>query len=226
MGGSVDVEVAQTGEALAPDVALGTRLRQRRRQLGLTLKEVSDGAGLSPGFISQIERGIASPSLSSLASVARVLRAAIGEFLSQPAGDAPLTRHDERPVYGVGASSLQYERLSTSFPGNILRTVIIHQPPGHRSEPIAHPGEEIMFVLSGAVTVDIEGHATVLEAGDSIHFPSPRTHSTWNHTAFPTVILHTGTMDVFGDGPSPGQAETSMAVTRRNGRKRTRTRPS
>jgi transcriptional regulator with XRE-family HTH domain len=52
---------------------LGERLRARRRQLRLTLKEVALWLGLSVGFISQIERGITSPSLSSLVSVSRVL---------------------------------------------------------------------------------------------------------------------------------------------------------
>ena len=44
------------------DAPLGKRLRDRRQQLGLTLKQVADGAGLSVGFISQIERGLNAPS--------------------------------------------------------------------------------------------------------------------------------------------------------------------
>jgi quercetin dioxygenase-like cupin family protein len=185
------------------------------------MKDVSESAGLSIGFISQIERGIATPSLSSLASVANMLQADVSEFLSQPRGDVPLTRHDQRQIYSVGGNSLQYERLSASLPGNILRTVLIHEPPGYRSEPISHPGEEIMFIVNGAVTVELGDQTTVLETGDSIHFLSIVTHSTWNHTKFPTVILHTGTMDVFGDRAPTGQAEASMAVTRRNRRVRT-----
>lgn len=46
--------------------SLGSSLRERRRKLGLPLKEVADGAGLSVGFISQIERDLTAPSLSSL----------------------------------------------------------------------------------------------------------------------------------------------------------------
>lgn len=183
----------------SPQVPLGDRLRARRRALGLTLKEVADGAGLSVGFISQIERGITTPSLSSLANVARVLKVHLSEFLSQPKVTAPMTRHDQRPHYAVGGNSLVYERLSTSFPGNVLRSVIIHEPPGYRSEPIAHDGEEIFYVLEGGITVEIEGEINILEAGDSLHFPSTRIHSSWNHTGLPATILHTCTMDVFGD---------------------------
>lgn len=183
-----------------PHHPLGRRLRDRRQSLQLTLKDVADGAGLSVGFISQIERGITAPSLSSLVSVSRVLGVEVSEFLAQPRGDIPLTRHDQRPVYAISPNSLSYERLSSSFPGNVLRSVIIHEPPGHRSEPIAHEGEEMFYVLEGTVTVEVDGEPTVLEAGDSLHFSSTKTHSTWNHASRPATLLWVGTMDVFGEG--------------------------
>ncbi len=193
--------VRETGKAEAHR-SLGEGLRQRRRALGLTLKEVAEGAGLSVGFISQIERGITAPSLSSLVSVARVLDTEVSEFLSQPTGDLPITRHDQRPVYAVSPHSLTYERLSSTFPGNVLRSVIIHEPPGHRSEPISHEGEEMFYVLEGTVTIEVDGERTVLDVGDSLHFPSTKTHSSWNHADRPATILWVGTMDVFGDDPN------------------------
>jgi transcriptional regulator with XRE-family HTH domain len=214
------------GEALSnetihlPDAepfSLGARLRERRKLLGLTLTEVADAAGLTAGFISQIERGITTPSLSSLVAVSRVLKHHVSDFLAQPKVTAPLTRQSERPHYAIGGNSLLYERLSASFPGNVLRSVIIHEPPGYRSEPITHEGEELFFVLDGSVTVEIEGEKTILGAGDSIHFPSTRIHSTWNHSGRPATILHTCTMDVFGDdqagadvSPVAGKNESNL----------------
>lgn len=200
---SQQIKVAEDG--LSP---LGERLRTRRQQLRLTLKEVALGSGLSVGFISQIERGITSPSLSSLVSVARVLHMEVGELLAQPKPQGPLTRHDERPVYAVSPNSLAYERISSSFEGSVLRSVIIHEPPGHRSEPIAHEGEEMFYVLEGAVTVEVAGERNVLETGDSLHFQSTKIHSSWNHTDGPATILWVGTMDVFGEkAPGRGKEE-------------------
>lgn len=209
----------QAQQAEAVTEPLGNRLRDRRQALGLTLKEVADAASLSVGFISQIERGITVPSLTSLISVCRVLKADVGDFLAQPRGDKPVTRHAQRPVYAVGGNAISYERLSAAFPGNVLRSVLIHEPPGFRSEPMAHEGEEIYFILEGALTVEIDGEPNILETGDSVHFPSTRVHATWNHTTQNTTILHTCTMDVFGDGEPTGKAETSMAVNRAHGRK-------
>ena len=180
-------------------VPLGQRLRERRRELRLTLKEVADGAGLSVGFISQVERGLTAPSISSLAGIARVLGTHISEFLSQPKGDVPYTLRDRRPLYSVERSGLQYERISASFPGSVLSSVITHEPPGYRSEPIRHEGEELFYVLDGELTVEVEDERTILKAGDSIHFASTRLHSAWNHGTAPAVVLHVCTMDVFGD---------------------------
>jgi transcriptional regulator with XRE-family HTH domain len=199
---SQQIKVAEDG--LSP---LGERLRTRRQQLRLTLKEVALGSGLSVGFISQIERGITSPSLSSLVSVARVLHMEVGELLAQPKPQGPLTRHDERRVYAVSPNSLAYERISSSFEGSVLRSVIIHEPPGHRSEPIAHEGEEMFYVLEGAVTVEVAGERNVLETGDSLHFQSTKIHSCWNHTDIPATILWVGTMNVFGEDTPGGTSD-------------------
>ncbi|PHR21089.1 MAG: transcriptional regulator [Hoeflea sp.] len=200
--------MVETGNSEDP---LGTRLRARRRELKLTLKDVAEGAGLSVGFISQVERGLTVPSLSSLASIAAVLESHVTSFLAQPEGKSPHTRHNERPIYAVDKEALSYERLSTSFPGSVLNSVIVHEPPGYRSEPIQHVGEEMFFVLQGAITLEVDNETTVLEAGDSIHFASMRRHSSWNHTAEPATILHVCTMDVFGDNPQQNQEPGNRA---------------
>ncbi|NRP23058.1 HTH-type transcriptional regulator SutR [Ensifer adhaerens] len=201
---------------------LGDRLRQRRKVLKLTLKDVADQADFSVGFISQIERGITVPSLTSLVAVCRVLKVEVGTFLNSPKVATPFTRHDQRRAYALAGSvdsNVSYERLSASFPGSVLRSTVVHTPPGHRSEAMTHEGEEIFFILQGALTIEIDGEETVLEAGDSAHFLSGLTHLTWNHTGEPTIILHTCTMDVFGDAQSAETPEGAFAVTRADDRR-------
>ena len=107
---------AMSAKAVVTPDPLGTRLRDRRQALGLTLKEVGDQAGLSVGFISQIERGITIPSLTSLINVCRVLKSEVGDFLKQPRGDKPVTRHDQRPVYALGANAITTSVCRPPFP--------------------------------------------------------------------------------------------------------------
>ncbi len=184
----------------SPD--MGQRLRAQRRALKLTLQTVADRAGLSVGFISQIERGITQPSLASLASVAQVLELPLAHLLAQPGGEQRFTVAGERPVYGISEGASQFERLSSEFAGNTLHSLIIHEPPGHRIAPIRHEGEEMLLVLDGEITVEIEGDQRVLRRGDSVHHPSNHVHSSWNHTDSEATLLWVGTFDVFGGKPA------------------------
>ena len=185
-----------------PVPELGKLLRVRRKELKLTMQAVADSAGLSVGFISQIERGLTAPSLASLAGISEILEMPMSAFLSQPGAD-DLSRQGARTSYSVPGADVSYERISTTFPGSQLHSVIIHEPPGFRSEPISHKGEEIFFILAGEITVEIEGEKRVMKAGDTIHFNSTRVHSTWNHGTETASILWCGTMDVFGEAPAP-----------------------
>lgn len=187
-------------ESVSAEDVLGSQLRARRKQLELTLQEVADSAGLSAGFISQVERGLTAPSLSSLVSISRALGAGIADFLSQPSVADSHTRGDQRRPYGIVGESITYERVSSSFAGQQIHSVIMNMPPGYRSERIRHEGEEFEFVLSGSVTSEIEGQTLVLEAGDSVHYRSNRPHCLWNHSCEPARVLWVGTLDLFEEG--------------------------
>lgn len=186
-------------ELSGPLSPIGESLRNRRRELNLSMQVVAERAGLSVGFISQVERGLSTPSLSSLNSIASVLGLPIGSFLDQPEPSQGQTFKKSRQAYKIGDGELTYERLSTKFNHSQLHSVIVHEPPGHRYEPISHRGEELFFILSGAIAVEIEGKVHLLAEGDSIHFDSYRTHSSWNHGTETASFLWCGTMDMFGD---------------------------
>ena len=181
------------------DQSFGEKLRTCRKNANLTMQYVADNAGLSVGFISQVERGITVPSLSSLRAITDVLGQPISYFLEQPRSRDDATRADQRVNYSVAEGALSYERLSAKFPGSTIRSVIVHEPPGHRNEPISHEGEELFYMLQGELMVEVEGVQTILRQGDSMHFDSSKTHSTWNHTTKTASMLWCGTMDVFGD---------------------------
>lgn len=198
----------ETSEGLVSS-ELGASLRLRRKELGLTLQAVADAAGLTAGFISQVERGLTAPSLASLVSVSEVLKAPLGAFLEQPRHESATTHEASRAAYSVAGAEVSYERLSTTFENSQLHSVIVHEPPGFRSEPISHRGEEMFYIIDGEITVEIEGEIEILRKGDSMHFDSTRVHSTWNHGTATASVLWCGTMDIFGDAPEPIHKTTS-----------------
>ncbi|NRA86604.1 MAG: helix-turn-helix transcriptional regulator [Rhizobiales bacterium] len=183
------------------DIPLNEKLRDRRKMLGLTMKVVAEQAGLSVGFISQIERGVTTPSLSSLTSVCAVLRVDIADFLKQPKSERALSIGKDRETYAVGKNTLSYERISSAFSGHTLNGVIITDPPGHKGETNIHDGEELLYILEGALTIELDGIERVLIEGDSIHYKSTRPHRSWNHTHENTKILTVCTLDIFGENP-------------------------
>jgi len=183
-------------EEVGPEWSL--RLRARRKELGLTLKDVAERCELSFSFISQIERGMTMPSITTLFLLAKALDTSVGQILNNPGPVGGMeTRRRTRQPFNLGPNSASYERISAKFPGNMINGSLITEPPGRRTEPMSHDGEELIFILKGELTVEVEGEVFVLEEGDSLHFDSKRSHITANHTAQPTLYLHACTMEFF-----------------------------
>ena len=190
---------------------VGALIRARRRQQHMTLEALGKSAEVSVGYLSQVERDHATPSLGTLAQIARALGVGIDYFVSAPTAQNALTRAGERNRFSVNGSSVVYERLGADFPGNQLSSFVMTVPPGYRSETVAHEGEEILFVLDGSITQRLDGAITqrldgeemVMHAGDSLHFRGNRPHSWSNHTDQPTRLLWTGTLALFRSTAKP-----------------------
>lgn len=181
------------------EVGLGVRLRLRRKARGLTMQTVADSAGLTVGFISQVERDIAAPSLASLTSIAHALGSHVSDFLQPPRNEHEKTQADMRQMYSLPGGAISYERLSTTFPGSQLTSVVVHHPPHHKSEPMRHKGEELYLILEGEISVFVDDQESVLGTGDTIHFDSNRLHFVFNRSDKPAKLLICNTMDVFGE---------------------------
>ena len=184
-----------------PEVAtdIGSKLRQRRKALGLTMEAVATHAGVTIGFISQVERNITSPSLSSLTAMAESLNAHVADFFDPPPKPEETSRAEMREIYSSPGGGFEYERLSTSFQGSTLNGLMVHHPPGFVIDEMVHEGEEFYLVMKGALTLIVEGVRTVLGVGDSIHFDSMRPHSVHNETSETVTVLVVNTMERFGE---------------------------
>jgi len=177
----------------APSVAFGGRIRELRRKAGLTLQALADEAGISVGFLSQVERDKATPSLGTLASLAAALGVEVDVFIVSPKPAGSVTRSGERPFFALADSSLRYERISTVLPGGTLSSLIVHVPVGYASEVTSHVGEELIVILAGTVRQTLGEATFILRAGDSMHYMGDTPHSFANAGEDPAQILWTGT---------------------------------
>jgi transcriptional regulator with XRE-family HTH domain len=174
---------------------LGGAIRAKRRQQELTLAEIGQRSGLSIGFLSQVERGLAVPSPAALDAIADALGVASAYFLAAPAASALVTQVKRRGFDGI-EGDVRRVFLTMSFPGQELSATVAEVPPGFDGPAASHPGEEIAFVLEGAMICTVDGEALRLGTTDSVHLRSAVPHSWSNPGDAPARILWAGTDQV------------------------------
>ncbi|MEZ5751737.1 MAG: XRE family transcriptional regulator [Paracoccaceae bacterium] len=202
----------QTPESTHTPPQFGGRIRELRQKLGKTLQQLADEAGISVGFLSQVERNKAAPSLGTLAALATALGGEINWFIATPQPADSVTREGERLRFSIADSSLAYERLDTRLPGGTLSSLIIHLPEGYTSEVTSHTGEEMIFVLEGRIRQTLGEAVILLNPGDSLHFMGDTPHSFANVGPGPAKLLWTGTNPRLIGNPQNDQRHRLNAV--------------
>lgn len=157
--------------------SLGKRLKALRNERGLTLVQLGEQVGLSASYLSQIERSVATPSLSRLTTIASVLGVGVGYFFEDDVSSPCIVRLNQGKRLGDTADAA-VELLSANPPDKQIQPYrVVCQPGTSRNQPPTHPGEKFCFVLKGQLTVTVGEETFVLEAGDSIHFQTLQPHS-------------------------------------------------
>ena len=150
---------------------VGERIRQRRKELGYSLRQLGARTNLTASFLSQVENGQCSPSLSSLQRIATALEVPMFAFLDTSRQPDPVIRANERPRLDLCDSDICYELLSRNLGGQMMAVLINVQPGGRRiAERLSKPTDEVMYVLRGRLSVTIEDQTYALDPGDSISY--------------------------------------------------------
>ena len=149
--------------------SLGIRMRARRKALALSLRSLGARTGVSASFLSQVERGIVSPSIQTLTAVSRALEVPIYHFLLE--SPDPVVRHDRRRRLIMPNTSVDYELLCPDVHRSMEVSLGRLEPEATSSDdPLAHATEEFMLVLEGVMEIEIGPRRYVLEPGDSIYY--------------------------------------------------------
>lgn len=184
------------------DLALGARLRLRRKVRGLSLKEVARRAEVSIGLLSQIERGLSMPSVRSLAAICAALEMPVGWLFGEDAAteDNPLVvRRHARRVMDLGAKGMAKEFLTPDHcPGIQMMRLVIRPGGSTGAEPYNHPqGMKCGTVLSGVLGLEVDGEVLRLDAGDSFAFEATQLIRFWCEGAQDAVVLWVVTPAVY-----------------------------
>lgn len=171
---------------MSDEIGLGRKVRELRETRGLSLKALAAEAGVSESFVSQVERGVANPSVASLRRLAAALGASVGSLFEGPATSGRLVRHGDRAQL-VHPARRWEDFLLTPRDAKRLQVILSVIEPGGGSgdEAYEHDSdEECVIVLSGALEFRVGTDEYLLGEGDSLLFESRIPH--WNRNPGPS----------------------------------------
>jgi transcriptional regulator with XRE-family HTH domain len=172
---------------------LGDKIRTLRKKLGMTQKELAEQVGLTPSFISQLEKNLISPSLDSLLKLSEKLNTQPIYFLTD-GESGPLQKMVIKP------GERQDIQLPTLKGSDIKLELLVSDVLNRRMEPYlltmkkgaaidghfyGHEGDEFAYVMEGELEVEIQDEKQLLRQGDSLYIES----------TFPSKWANTGKGD-------------------------------
>lgn len=172
-----DPSAKRTDEADGDGRAIGDGIRRERLRRGLTLGQLAGAARLTPSAVSQIERGVTNPSLSSLRRIAGVLGVPMFQFLLDSGASKLIVPRSERIRLTFPGREITYE-LVTSPAQGAFEILAMKIAPGGASSAVAagHAAEECTIVLSGRLRAHMGDMIWEMGAGDSVTIPSELPH--------------------------------------------------
>lgn len=170
---------------------VGRKLKKRRRELGLSLRQLSQKADVSPSTIQKIENDQISPTLGTILRVARGLGKEIQFFLDHQHEPTSVVFIPRKHRQRIKAPDLNFgiELLTDGLSDQRFSPLILIVPPGgRRGRHLHHQGEELQHCLRGTVEFTIQGKRYLLKKGDTIHFKSDLKHS-WTNVGKDEALL-------------------------------------
>ena len=156
---------------------IGNKLKELRVLKGLTQEELADRSELSKGFISQLERNLTSPSITTLMDILQCLGTSIGEFFNE----AP----DEQIVFGkqdyfVKVDTEYKNEIKWIIPNaqkNTMEPIYLTLEAGGSTCPdTPHEGEEFGYNLQGTVSIHLGNKTYKAKKGESFYYTADKTH--------------------------------------------------
>ncbi len=154
-----------------PDT-LGADLRALRKARGLTLVQMADMLGRSVGWLSQVERDISEPSITDLRDIAAKLDVSVSMLFrhaAAPVAEAGyVVRRDARRPMGSQIAGLVEELLSPDLTDDFEMVHSTFAPHSRIKDPVIRPTQEVAYVVSGQLEIEIEGITHLIHPGDSV----------------------------------------------------------
>jgi transcriptional regulator with XRE-family HTH domain len=152
-----------------------------RVERNITLAALAAKTGITKGFLSQVERGLKAPSISTLLRVAEALDVTVGALFESGGSREPvysLVRGHERQRYAREGSLYGYQYEAIAFHKAIkkMEPFIVSPPLRTPRKFFDHEGDEMLLVLSGRIQMQLARDILVLRPGDCLYFDASTPH--------------------------------------------------
>ena len=169
---------------------IGEKIKTARRNKGITAKELALKSEVTPGYISQIERELISPSLSVLMRIAEVLKIPLVSLFSQEEQEQiTVIKKDNRTKIQFTDINMEYQFVTpfsrtknTSTQMEIIYFRLGQKSWGSSKVQFHEEAAECTLVIKGTLEYHINETIYVLHEGDSIYLPPKTYHQLYNPT--------------------------------------------
>lgn len=180
--GNAHAAVPRTGGkalkvARQPAVLMALNLKLLRVQSGMTLEQLAADSGLTRSYLSKVERGLSNPSIASAMTIAKALSVSVEQLFGETTYEEAITI--SRAKAGTAGDPSTYLSLVAGHNQNRSMRAFIVRPgvTGGRGRLMTHhEGEEILFVLTGSIELQMGKRKETLRVGDCVHFDSTIPH--------------------------------------------------
>lgn len=163
-------------DAISVDV--GQRLRMLREERQVSMRALARRSGLSANALSMIERGLTSPSVTTLHKLASAMEIPITAFFRQEIPRSPIVYRKAGERVRVSLIKGIWEGLGgEAFTGRIEPFMVTLESNGNSgTQGMIHTGHEFVFMLRGRLDFEVDTEKFNLEAGDSLIFAASMPH--------------------------------------------------
>lgn len=150
---------------------LGADLRALRKARGLTLSEMAEQLERSVGWLSQVERDMSEPTISDLRHISGLLDVSVSMLFRHAAAPAHevgyVVRRTARRQIGSTVDGLAEELLSPDLTDDFEMVHSTFAPGSVVSAPVCRPTQEVGYLVSGCLDLEIDGRLHTIHPGDS-----------------------------------------------------------
>lgn len=167
---------------------IGARLKELRLLNGLTQEELASRCELSKGFLSQVERNLTSPSISTLEDMLEALGSSLSDFFSEESEDPVVFGQEDYFVAKSENGTIEW--IVPNAQKHDMEPILLTLQPGEVSKTlVAFEGEDFGYVLEGAIEIAMEGRSYPAKSGETFYLDGKTSHWLKNTGTVPARVL-------------------------------------